>query len=138
MIFTVRHGVIVLASGLPERRQPLAEKVRRESDEVAPSRALWKRELMFFVRAHVNALDFKRNYGLMKRGRDLLRWTFSFSDAPLAETAPMRKQQNGTFLHSLLCRGTSMNGSCVLVEVFFHGLACQAEHATAWWSPQVV
>ena len=43
----------------------------------------------------------------------------------------MRKQQNGTFLHLLLCRRTSLNGSCVLVEVFFHGLACQAVHATA-------
>ena len=32
----------------------------------------------------MNALDFKRNYGPMMRSRDLLRWTFSFSDAPLA------------------------------------------------------
>ena len=39
---------------------------------------------MFLVRARVNALDFKRNYGPMKRSRDLLRWTFSFPDAPLS------------------------------------------------------
>ena len=45
----------------------------------------------------------------------------------------MRKQQHGAFLHSLLFRGTSLNGSCVLVEVFSHELPCQTEHATAWW-----
>ena len=117
---------------------------------------------MFLVRAHVNALDFKSNYGLMERGRDLLRWTFSFPDAPLAVAnnifllmlcsfanqvlaqlvllryCSMRKQQNGTFLHPLLRHGTSLNGSCALVEVFLHELPCQAEHATPWWLPQVV
>ena len=68
MIFPVRHGVIVPASGLPERRQPLAEEARRNSDEVAPSRALWKRELMFLVKAHVNALDFQEDLWSYEKG----------------------------------------------------------------------
>ena len=49
--------------------------------KIAPARALWKRELAALVRAHVKALDFKKNHGLTKRGRDLLQQTFSFSDA---------------------------------------------------------
>ena len=36
---------------------------------------------MALVRAQVKALVFKRNYGLVKRGRDLLQRNFSFSDA---------------------------------------------------------
>ena len=44
-------------------------------------RALWEHELVALVGAQVKALIFKRNYGLVKRGRDLLRRIFSFSDA---------------------------------------------------------
>ena len=46
----------------------------------------------------------------------------SFANQVLAQLVllrycSMRKQQNCTFQHSLLCRGTSLNGSCVLVGV---------------------
>ena len=46
----------------------------------------------------------------------------SFTNQVLAQLVllrycSMRKQQNCTFQHSLLCRGTSLNGSCVLVGV---------------------
>ena len=36
---------------------------------------------MALVRSQVKALDSERNCGLVKRGRDLLQRTFSFSDA---------------------------------------------------------
>ena len=38
-----------------------------------------KREIMALVSRGWKLLDFKRNFGLMKRGRDLLQRTFSFS-----------------------------------------------------------
>ena len=40
-----------------------------------------KRERLALVRAQVNALEFRRNHGLMSSGRDVLQQTFSSSDA---------------------------------------------------------
>ena len=44
-------------------------------------RALWEHELVALVRTQVEVFVFKRSYGLVKRGRDLLQRAFSFSDA---------------------------------------------------------
>ena len=56
----------------------------KQLDEQVPKlqfRALWEHELVALIGAQVKALVFKRNYGLVKRGRDLLQRIFSFSDA---------------------------------------------------------
>ena len=53
-------------------------------DEQVPRfrfRALWEHELVALIGAQLKALVFERNYGLVKRGRDLLQRIFSFSDA---------------------------------------------------------
>ena len=53
-------------------------------------------------------------------------------------TTEMSEEDGFFYVLRDICSGPSLNGSCVLVGVFFHELPCQAEHATAWWLPQVV
>ena len=57
----------------------------------------------------------------------------SFTNQVLAQLVlfrycSMRKQQNCTFQHSLLCRGERELCTCRS----FHELPCQTEHATGW------
>ena len=76
------------------------------------------------VRAQVKALDFKRNYGLMKRDPDLLQRTFSFSDAhAVAIGISSLLTVRSCRLQSTSCRKSSMRnwGSCT----FLHSVPTQ-------------